>query len=73
MIDIQQYEDEQYALVYYLEHGNPGPVLRQIAEERIRYLEFKKNKVEPIKYYPIESNAPMLIEDNSLTVGDLKV
>ena len=67
---INSFEREQYALVYYLQHGNPGPVLKQIAEDRIRFLEFRKNRSEPINYYQTESKAPLLTIDKALTVGD---
>ncbi|HEY1025328.1 MAG TPA: hypothetical protein VGE26_09210 [Sphingobacteriaceae bacterium] len=42
---MSEVEQEQYALVYYLQNGNPGPVLRQIAEERIKWLEQRKYQV----------------------------
>ena len=65
-------EQEQYALMYYLEHGNPGPVIGQIAVERIKTLELKKQKFNPLKYTGAEYNPPKLILDRVLTVGDLK-
>ncbi|ASU34374.1 hypothetical protein [Mucilaginibacter xinganensis] len=70
---MNSYEDEQYALVFYLKHGNPGPVLKQIAEERIKDLEFKKSKMDPVKYYPVKSPMPRLeFERECETVGTCK-
>lgn len=66
------YEQEQYALVYYLEHGNPGSVLRQIAEDRIKALELKKGKADPVKYYPLTSPMPRLDFEECETVGTCK-
>lgn len=64
------FEEEQYALVYYLEHGKPGPVLRQIAEDRILELEFKKQSIEPLKYSPVIIPIPRVEWEDCLTVGD---
>jgi len=66
------YEEEQYALVYYLEHGKPGPVLRQIAEDRIRYLYCKKQEIAPLEYCPIIIPIQRIEWEDCLTVGDYK-
>lgn len=71
-LQMTSYEQEQYALVFYLEHGSPGPIFKQIAEERIQALEFLKRRTKPTKYYPTESAYPRLEVDKTPTVRDIK-
>jgi len=66
------YEQEQYALVYYLEHAKPGPVLRQIAEDRIKALDIKKGKADPSRYFPVTSAMPGIYLEERETVGTRK-
>jgi hypothetical protein len=55
MSELESIEYEQYALVNYLLNANPGPVLAEAAEVRIKELEKLKNRDYGIGKRPVTS------------------